>query len=285
MDETYRQITEEWARIRSNRSSVNPQLESVEQDIRESGTASYLEISEQEWLTSDNPNLLYSYINDGTEEWQFRNNVNKSTNSYFVDACERICTCGSRFIREKLNAEQWSRQGDDTGDPCPCTKKIRVHLIREIYGNPFRPVVREELYLYDPATCSRIFQAAKCIAKREIESIESTRNLGPPTKAILLRDGFKEVLPSLIFKHVWISDDSLSLIKKIDNEGDYDALPILADLLEEAGCSNRQVLDHCRTKEMHAKGCWVVEMLKGYIKEEEQRKKYKRKLIKWDTNE
>jgi hypothetical protein len=36
-------------------------------------------------------------------------------------------------------------------------------------------------------------------------------------------------------------------------------LPILADALEEAGCTNEPVLAHCRSRGPHVRGCWVVD--------------------------
>jgi hypothetical protein len=41
----------------------------------------------------------------------------------------------------------------------------------------------------------------------------------------------------------------------------FDRLPILADALEEAGCTNAEVLAHCRGPVPHVRGCWVVDLL------------------------
>ena len=40
-----------------------------------------------------------------------------------------------------------------------------------------------------------------------------------------------------------------------------EVLPLLADALEEAGCDDRVVLDHCRGPGPHARGCWVVDLV------------------------
>jgi hypothetical protein len=41
-------------------------------------------------------------------------------------------------------------------------------------------------------------------------------------------------------------------------------MPILASVLQDAGCNNAEVLNHCRDeKQMHFRGCWVVDMLLG----------------------
>jgi hypothetical protein len=38
-------------------------------------------------------------------------------------------------------------------------------------------------------------------------------------------------------------------------------LPILADALEEAGCTDAAILAHCRTGE-HVRGCWALDALR-----------------------
>lgn len=40
---------------------------------------------------------------------------------------------------------------------------------------------------------------------------------------------------------------------------DFSALPVLADVLEDAGCTDEQVLTHCRDGGRHARGCWVLD--------------------------
>lgn len=42
----------------------------------------------------------------------------------------------------------------------------------------------------------------------------------------------------------------------------FDCLPILADALEEAGCSDQEILSHCRTPGPHGNCCWVIELIR-----------------------
>src|SRR5262245_21922516 len=43
----------------------------------------------------------------------------------------------------------------------------------------------------------------------------------------------------------------------------FDRLPVLADALEEAGCTDAAILGHCRGGGEHVRGCWVVDLLLG----------------------
>jgi hypothetical protein len=40
-------------------------------------------------------------------------------------------------------------------------------------------------------------------------------------------------------------------------------LAVLADALEEAGCTDRTLLEHCRSSSLHVRGCWAVDQVLG----------------------
>jgi hypothetical protein len=44
---------------------------------------------------------------------------------------------------------------------------------------------------------------------------------------------------------------------------DNNRLAVLADALEEAGCTNTDILNHCRQPGEHVRDCWVIDLLLG----------------------
>jgi hypothetical protein len=46
-------------------------------------------------------------------------------------------------------------------------------------------------------------------------------------------------------------------------ERNFADLPVLGDALEEAGCTDEDVLEHCRAGGEHVRGCWLVDALLG----------------------
>jgi hypothetical protein len=52
------------------------------------------------------------------------------------------------------------------------------------------------------------------------------------------------------------------LAEVIHAEGRHDELPILADALEDAGCTQAEILQHCRSGSTHVRGCWVLSLLR-----------------------
>lgn len=95
--------------------------------------------------------------------------------------------------------------------------------------------------------------------------------LGPTTRseqrqaqADLLRDLFKPQLPFL--DRAWVIwNDGLvrKLAQAIYDDRGFDRLPILADALEEAGCTNQDILGHWRSEGEHVRGCWAVDLVLG----------------------
>jgi len=59
----------------------------------------------------------------------------------------------------------------------------------------------------------------------------------------------------------WQSTTVVSLAQVIYDEKVFDQMPILADALEDAGCDNAEILNHCRQPGEHVRGCWVVDLL------------------------
>lgn len=93
-------------------------------------------------------------------------------------------------------------------------------LLREIYGNPYRPrkIVAEWLgggWLQPDGAMFAVPESARGIAA-----------------AVRADQGFGR-------------------------------LPVLADALEDAGCTDAEVLAHCREPRDHARGCWAVDLVLG----------------------
>lgn len=53
------------------------------------------------------------------------------------------------------------------------------------------------------------------------------------------------------------------LAQQMYDSRDFASMPILADALEEAGCTSADILDHCRGSGPHVRGCWVVDLVLG----------------------
>jgi hypothetical protein len=61
----------------------------------------------------------------------------------------------------------------------------------------------------------------------------------------------------------WDGRTVVRLAQAIYEERAYDRLPILADALEEAGCTDAELLAHCRQGDGHVRGCWALDLVLG----------------------
>ena len=88
----------------------------------------------------------------------------------------------------------------------------------------------------------------------------------PAQQAALLRDLFHPFRRAGRINSAWLAygdQSALRLAQAIYDERAFDRLPILADVLEEAGCTDADLLDHLRGPGPHARGCWAVDLILG----------------------
>jgi hypothetical protein len=95
-------------------------------------------------------------------------------------------------------------------------KSQQAHLLRDLFGNPFRPVA-----------------------------------LGPAW--LTWQDGTLPKLAQAIYEDRQLPTGHL----------DTSRLGVLADALEDAGCDDANILDHCRHGGPHVRGCWIVDLFLG----------------------
>jgi hypothetical protein len=61
----------------------------------------------------------------------------------------------------------------------------------------------------------------------------------------------------------WLTQTVTALAQDIYDERAFERLPILADAVEEAGCTGAALLGHLRGSGAHVRGCWAVDLLLG----------------------
>jgi hypothetical protein len=79
--------------------------------------------------------------------------------------------------------------------------------------------------------------------------------------AVYMRDIFGNPFRPVAFSPAWRTDTTVALARQMYEERDFSAMPILADALEEAGCTNPYLLGHLRGSGPHVRGCWAVDLV------------------------
>jgi hypothetical protein len=90
------------------------------------------------------------------------------------------------------------------------------------------------------------------------------------TQAALLRDIFGNPFRPAPVAPGWRAPQVVTLAQAAYEQRELPAgslaparLAVLADALEEAGCTDPAILNHCRRPGAHVRGCWVVDLLLG----------------------
>jgi len=116
--------------------------------------------------------------------------------------------------------------------------------LRCIFGNPFPKGVSPQLH-WLRVTASRVMKLLAASPSRPVS-----------TKPEVF-------VPASVLIRSWLTSTVLALANGIYEEKAFDRMPILADALQDAGCDNEEILNHCRGESVHVRGCWVVDSLTG----------------------
>ena len=65
------------------------------------------------------------------------------------------------------------------------------------------------------------------------------------------------------FNPAWLTAHVVAIAQGSYDDRAFERIPILGGALEDAGCTNGDILDHCRQPGEHVRGCWVVDFLLG----------------------
>ena len=68
---------------------------------------------------------------------------------------------------------------------------------------------------------------------------------------------------TLVANPEWLTSTVIALAQGIYEERAFDRMPILGDALQDAGCADEDILNHCRSEGLHVRGCWLVDLLLG----------------------
>lgn len=84
--------------------------------------------------------------------------------------------------------------------------------------------------------------------------------------AHLLREVIGNPFRSVAVDAAWVAQNEAAVSRigrSICEEEAFDQTPVLADALEDAGCTEEAILSHLRSAGPHVRGCWAIDLLLG----------------------
>jgi hypothetical protein len=216
-------------------------------------------MTDAEWLAADDPEQMLTAV--GTS---------------FSDRKMLLFACGSfRLVAPRLpanvlaTADTFEKVADGLVGAAQ-RKSVLRNLAAALGGDPVG--VAAFAYGLVPFGAKLLGRQAIAVA-RAVEAIGpsvmsdpsrvtvSSRHVG---QAALLREIHGPAVDRPRFEPAWRTPTTDALARTVYERQAYDRLPVLADALEAAGCTDATMLNHCRdTTLSHAKGCWVVDLVIG----------------------
>jgi hypothetical protein len=89
-------------------------------------------------------------------------------------------------------------------------------------------------------------------------------NVGTQSGLLLLRDILGNPFRPVAIDPAWLRWHDRAVVhiaQTIYDQHRFQDLRLLADALEEAGCTDPAILGHCRGQGEHVRGCWVVDLV------------------------
>ncbi len=220
-------------------------------------------MTEEEWLTTIHPMPMLEFLQPKASERKFRLfaisccrhkslwRLLGSESRALVDAASRYVEGAVRWDEVAVAAIQAPR-GIPIGGG-----RVRGHL--PVHLVPSSQAERAALGVSLPdawdAAWEVFRQGANLLDSVPCEMLrELVRN---PYHPITLDPSWRT--PTVVSLAQAIYDDRQLPSGLFDNQ----RMGVLADALEEAGCDNADVLDHCRKPGEHVRGCWVIDHLLG----------------------
>ncbi|HEY7153521.1 MAG TPA: hypothetical protein VH575_06150 [Gemmataceae bacterium] len=126
---------------------------------------------------------------------------------------------------------------------------VQAALLRDLFGNPFRVVSINPVWLLRGS--GRSPRGLSAPGYRVLSSDGELLSHPPHQEAQGWRSPFRP----------WERGPVEELARTIYDKRAFERLPVLADALEEAGCSDEIILRHLRGPGPHVPGCWVIDLL------------------------
>jgi hypothetical protein len=114
----------------------------------------------------------------------------------------------------------------------------------------------------------------RLLLERQVDADREARHpaVAAAERTPLDRDGRPKAIPVLNPEWVtWHDRCPARMAEYVAARRAFEVLPILADALEDAGCDDPDVLDHCRRPALHTMNCWVLRAIRAAVADDPER--------------
>jgi hypothetical protein len=214
-------------------------------------------MTEAEWLASDDPRPMLQALGGRVHDRKRR---------LFAAACaRRVVHLLPAMAGEAINAAEAYADGRiDKAKLKEVFKAAEAAARRARSDKSAHFVVRDVVTLSAKHACWYVAWEAGYVG----DDMPDGREGEWKCQAALLRDIIGNLFQPVAIEPGWLTPTSIHLATAAYEEralpsGELDTarLAVLADALEEAGCSDTVILGHLRSPGPHVRGCWAIDLI------------------------
>ncbi len=219
-------------------------------------------MTEAEWLTSDYPDRMLTFLRGKVTQRKLRlfgivccrGTVDEVTDRRYQPALALAERFADGFVTQSERRKKYALLTSDGYTPEVCVASV-------FHGHAF--VAAREAAKWALVVAGVV---ADDLARTQDERLPATQRAHAQEAARqtdLIRDIFGNPFHPVTFSPSWRTSTAVALASQMYESRDFGAMPILADALQDSGCDNTDILDHCRGPGAHVRGCWVVDLVLG----------------------
>jgi hypothetical protein len=204
-------------------------------------------MTEVEWLASDDLGPMLNFVRGKTSDRKVR--------LFAVACCRCVWWPYLDDERSKQAVEVAERFADASATPAERTRAERIAKLAtkgKPGGQRYWAAVAAQMTAAKPLPVEPFISVLGVFRGTDEERRQQRRLAG---------DIFRNSFRSAVLQPAWLTSTVTSLAEGAYMQGAFDRLPILADALEDAGCTDAAILEHCRGPGPHVRGCWVVDQI------------------------
>jgi len=221
-------------------------------------------MTEQEWLTCTNPEPMLEYLRGKVSDRKLR---------LFAVAC-------CRHLLQQIPLHSWDQEAVEVAERYADGKSTAAELTAA--ANATTPdwtaafACADAASLEHAAVDAAIYSAdnaAHAVAEHVAFQADlynennpifaNGKNAECKHQSCILHDIFGNPFRPVTLDPAWLTPTVKALAAAVYEERTFDRLPILADALEDADCSDADILSHCRQPGVHVRGCWALDLVLG----------------------
>jgi len=211
-------------------------------------------MTEEDWLVCANPTPMWWIVEGRASDRKLR--------LVACACCRRIWHLLSEGSKQIVESAEHLADGLITVEEAQEFLRIGSEVDRIPLGIDEYSVTRSALISH-----RSVIRAVPALAASFVDSVGGSREEEARCQCALVRDIVGNPFhpaPTLDLAWLGCNDGAVRcMAQAIYAERAFDRLPILADALEDAGCDNADILQHCRSEGPHVRGCWVIDLLLG----------------------